>query len=307
MPLGTLGINNEPTYYLHAETAGISVAGLPNSIVSGVRQYIEDVRLLGPGPVTVSFQAKGAPASGSTGSININLVQNFGTGGGQSDPVIYTNKITLSNTWSAYETTFTLANLLGKMTGASSSIGYTRLEFEIENDNVLGADRLTAIDLANVQIENDNNGTDYEKKTKSLEYQLCKRYYQIVNSVWSGYVGGGNGAVITGWEPDYTGPKWHNYYDGIELIIPLRSKPVVTAAEGFTCNSRFNGNFFTNNPFFEDVKLDWQERSGSDPYEDWKYVVVARQPITISGANASWDGGWIANYNLDSEYNGSDG
>ena len=149
--LGQTDVPDNPEYYLRAVTTTDSSADA-GTILS---QRIEDVRTFAGQTITVSFYAK----ADAVKNINIELRQDFGTGGSPSSQIAATTqKFALSTTWTKYTKTFSVASISGKTLGTNGN-DYLRLAFWLDagsdynsRTNTLG-NQAGTFEFAQVQVE----------------------------------------------------------------------------------------------------------------------------------------------------------
>lgn len=167
---GQTDVPGEPTYY--AQIA-ISNAGSGDG---AFEQRIEDVRTAAGSPISYSFYAK---CSTTTYAAQVVAVQNFGSGG-SSDVLTTAQNITLSTTWQKFTGTFTLGGISGKTIGSGN---YLALRLVLPT-----ASGTKTLSLSNFQINYGPVALPYVSRPLPDELRLCKRYYQILNVIWSTYV-----------------------------------------------------------------------------------------------------------------------
>lgn len=152
------------------------------------QQRIEGVQRLSNKTVVVSFWAR---AVSGTPTIALELTQSFGSGGSPSAAVssIGVQSFTLSTTWTQYfSNPITLPSSAGKTFGTTANSDFTQLIFWATSgsnfnsrNNTIGSQTFTW-QLWGVQLEINSTATPLEKRTKSQELDLCRRYYQVVTS-----------------------------------------------------------------------------------------------------------------------------
>ena len=175
--LGQTDVPDNPEYYLRAVTTTDSSADA-GTILS---QRIEDVRTFAGQTITVSFYAK----ADAVKNINIELRQDFGTGGSPSSQIAATTpqKFALSTTWTKYTKTFSVASISGKTLGTNGN-DYLRLAFWLDagsdynsRTNTLG-NQAGTFEFAQVQVEKGSSASVFEEKKKTATKLDCFRYYQ---------------------------------------------------------------------------------------------------------------------------------
>jgi hypothetical protein len=150
-----------------------------------IGQKIEDVRTFAGNTATVSFWAK----VGSAASLNVNLVQNFGSGGsGAVTTSVGAPSATTS--WQRFTYTVSVPSVSGKTIGTSSF-----LELRIFAPNAS-----STTDIWGVQLEAGSSATAFQTATGTIQGELaaCQRYYfrQGGDSAYQ-YFGIGNAVSTT--------------------------------------------------------------------------------------------------------------
>jgi hypothetical protein len=148
----------------------VSVAGTGNTY-NYITTSIEDVRTLAGQTVTVSFWAK---ASAATSVQNVQIDQNFGSGGSSINYNALSSGVTsfsLTTSWQRFSVTATLASISGKTIGTGS---YLRAFL------ALPAGVTFTIDVWGVQIEAGSVTSAFQTATGTQQGELaaCQRYYQ---------------------------------------------------------------------------------------------------------------------------------
>ena len=184
--LGQTDVPDNPEYYLRAVTTTDSSADA-GTILS---QRIEDVKTFAGQTITVSFYAK----ADAVKNINIELRQDFGSGGSPSSQIAATTpqKFALSTTWTKYTKTFSIASISGKTIGTSRG-DYLRLAFWLDagsdydsRTNTLG-NQAGTFEFAQVQVEKGSSASVFEEKTKTATELDCFRYYQQYERLGGSY------------------------------------------------------------------------------------------------------------------------
>lgn len=155
---GQTDVPNNPTYFArHNQTAG----GTDPYMV----QHIENVFTLAGQTVTVSFYAKAASAF-TTG--NLYFAQRFGTGGSTS---VYTSLGTISvgTGWQKYTLTATLPSIAGKTIGSNNTMSFYIF---------FPSSTTFTFDIAQVQVEEGSEATNFEYRSVGEELALCQRYFE---------------------------------------------------------------------------------------------------------------------------------
>jgi hypothetical protein len=137
--LGQLQVPNNPVYYLQYQcTATASGSSAYNSLV----QFYQSVQTLSGQLINVSFWAM----SSSSSILEVNIAQNFGTGGSPSPVVVTSGFATqLTTGWIAYSGTITIPSVSG-MTIGTNGDDNTELQFGFP------INQLSTISIANVQL-----------------------------------------------------------------------------------------------------------------------------------------------------------
>lgn len=152
---------------------------------------IEDVTLLSGSTITVTFYAYN---SSGTKPISVTIYQNFGTGGSPSAEVIVpsSQKINvLSTGWSKYSLTFTLPSIYGKILGTNPNTSFTRIRFWIsagsnfDGQTAALGHQSGGLWLSRIKVEANSSFSGYDKVDYPRDYLLCKRYYEVINAIFS--------------------------------------------------------------------------------------------------------------------------
>lgn len=155
-----------------------SVAGAGNMAL--VQQRIEDVRTLVGRTVTISFKAR---ASVDDFRIGVELQQSHGAGGSTARDSIGA-PVVLDTLWRWHQVTVDVPGLAGKTLGPDS---YLQLSFWLDAGTDFGGRAFAAgqksgsVQLAEVQIEEGDTATDFDRRPEALELLLCQRYYETVD------------------------------------------------------------------------------------------------------------------------------
>jgi hypothetical protein len=139
-------------------------------------QKIESVRTFAGQTVTVSFWAKGTnPAT--LGSLNVTMVQNFGTGGSPSATIIQNfGSFTLTANWTRYSVTGTVPSISGKTIGTDNN---DNISFGFGQGASVSTDSWT-LDLWGVQVEYGSKATPFQTASggsPQAELAMCQRYF----------------------------------------------------------------------------------------------------------------------------------
>ena len=159
-------------------------------------QKIENVRTFAGQTVTVSFWAKGTnPAT--LGSLNVTLVQDFGTGGSPSSQVIQNfGSFTLTGSWARYSVTGTVPSISGKTIGTA---GNDSIAFSFGQGSNISTDSWT-LDIWGVQVEAGSVATAFQTATGTIQGELaaCQRYYvQFGGNIAFENIGNGSASSTT--------------------------------------------------------------------------------------------------------------
>lgn len=155
-----------------------SVAGAGNMAL--VQQRIEDVRSLAGRTVTISFKAR---SSVDDFRIGVELQQSYGTGGSTARDSIGAS-VVLDTLWRWHQVTVEVPGLAGRTLGPDS---YLQLSFWLDAGADFGGRAFAAgqksgsVQLAEVQIEEGDTATDFDRRPEALELLLCQRYYETVD------------------------------------------------------------------------------------------------------------------------------
>lgn len=155
-------IAGEPEFYLHMDkTAGSGAAPEAHWPLEGVRTFAGK-------KVTVSFKAKASTAR----DLVVGLTQNFGSGGSPSSTVSPPSQTqALTTSWAWYSKTFTLASIAGKVLGSN---GDDHLDLALN----WGANTNGSISVSELQIEEGEVATPFERRPLALELAMAERYYE---------------------------------------------------------------------------------------------------------------------------------
>lgn len=176
--LGQTSVPGNPKYY-----SQVTVGALDDIVAGNVLkdQLIEDVSTLSGKTVTLSFWAKADAAK----AVNVSFAQNFGTGGSPSKevPFIYQEDVQLTTDWQRFSVTTTLPSIAGKTLGSdNNSYLKVRLIFSagdyFETLGIFTGEQTGVFDIAQVQLEEGDTATEYERRTVADELFLCQRYYK---------------------------------------------------------------------------------------------------------------------------------
>lgn len=155
--LGQTSVPGEPVYFIRLDVTATS----GSTSYHGLAQRIESVRSFAGKTIVVSFYAK---ASGNI-TITPYVTQNFG---GSSPVDAIGSAISITTSWSKYQSIFNVASISGKTLGSNDN-----LEISFRMD-----DTVQTLDIAQVQVEEGSVATNFERRTFADELKLCQRYYE---------------------------------------------------------------------------------------------------------------------------------
>ena len=185
--LGQTDVPGEPTYYAQWAITN-------NSQNYEFQQRIEDVRTLAGQQATISFYARR-----TTGSITVGLrtVQYFGTGGSPSSSVVVSaGTPSLTTSWQKFTYTVSIGSVSGKTLGSNNDHSLW-VGFQVSDTNT------GTIEIAQFQVEQGAAATPFEHRSYADELQNCKRYFQAVGTVCSGFIEGTTFvAIATAFHPE---------------------------------------------------------------------------------------------------------
>ena len=146
-------------------------------------QRIENARTFAAETVTAS-----AYIWGTTSTITVKLVQNFGTGGSPSSPVTTTlGTFAVSGVRNRMKLTATIPTAVSKTFGTNND-DYLELVFEV------GGTGSSSFYFWGVQLEQNSTATALERRPLQQELALCQRYYET--SYTSGITPGTDGLQV---------------------------------------------------------------------------------------------------------------
>lgn len=221
---------------------------------SAIIQRIEDVRTLADKSATVTLWVKGnAPTS-----LDIEIIQDFGSGGSPSADVVTkaSANVSVGTAWTAVRLSVNIPSITGKSIGSN---GDDHVALRI-NWNHNAANPTTIIRLSNISLVEGDATAEEDPgawRNEIIELLMCQRYFQSDQS--------GIGTQFSG---DVTDTK--QYYAANRFITPMRITPAISlthvATVGFassagsvqsqsktgfrevrTANSTATGGFFRGN------------------------------------------------------------
>jgi hypothetical protein len=157
------GYEGQYFYRSATNTLGTSTA------IYHLQNNIENVQTFAGQTVTFSFWAK----SDAARTLNLALIQNFGSGG--SSPVTITSSVSVTTSWVRYTYTVALASISGKTIGTGSYL-------QVRLDGVPTASQ--TMDIWGLQLEASSAATPFQTATGTIQGELaaCQRYYQRVTA-----------------------------------------------------------------------------------------------------------------------------
>jgi hypothetical protein len=149
---------------------------------------IEDVTTYAGQTVTISFWAK---AAANTNLVQLNLEQDFGTGGSPSPTIsnnLSTGTITITTSWQRFSYTTTVPSISGKTIGTTTP-GYLGFRVWVPINATF------TLDFVGFQIEPGSVATPFTTATGTIQGELaaCQRYYET----GTGYQHGRNGSGVS--------------------------------------------------------------------------------------------------------------
>ena len=210
----TFTVGSAPVAGYEAKNFAKVVATVGNDYCK-LDQRIESVRTLAGQTVTVSFWAKGTnPAT--LGSLNVTMVQSFGSGGSPSASVIQNfGSFVLTANWTRYTLTGTVPSISGKTIGTAND---DNIGFGFGQGANASAEAWT-LDIWGVQVEAGSVATPFQIASGSIagELALCQRYFQYLSGSGNTYIGTGYARTTT------------RFDCFVPLMNTMRSTPSVTA------------------------------------------------------------------------------
>jgi len=162
----SLGQTDVPkaTYFLKHNQTAASTNGN-----AALNQRVEDVTRFDNVTVTLSFYAKADAAL----TIDVQLIQNFGSGGSPSSNVTVSQTgISVGTSFQKYTVTKDLASLSGKTLGTDGRhTSYLQVQFDFDDTSTF------TFEVAQVQLEFGSVATEFEHQKYCDVYQDCQRYY----------------------------------------------------------------------------------------------------------------------------------
>lgn len=167
-----------------------------------LQQSIEDVRTLAGKTVTLSFLGA---APNAAYKIGVQVIQDFGLGGGASAPVYtHVGTITPGTTVGRHSLTFVIPDITGKVIGTNSNFVALRLWFTAGNayaaEAGYAAHQNGTWNITDVQLEEGSVATPFERLDPATQLAWCQRYFWRFNAEGGTTtpVGAGHGTSATG-------------------------------------------------------------------------------------------------------------
>jgi len=159
--LGQVDVPDNPSYFLR-----FAPIGAGTSISTIIETTVEGVEKLSGTTGKFSFWAK----SSNNATLSVMINQQFGAGGSSA---VFVSSITNSvpNLWTKYTLTLDFPSVLGKTLAAGNHLSllfYTPVGL---------VDPI--IDISNVQLEEGNVATPFERRPIAIELALARRYLQF--------------------------------------------------------------------------------------------------------------------------------
>jgi len=211
----SLGQTDVPNarYYLKHNQTGASTNGNAK-----LQQKIEDVTRFDGTTVTFSFYAK----ADSPLTVDVRLIQNFGTGGSPSTSVTVTETgISIGTSWNKYTVTKTLGSLSGKTLGTDGEhTSYLDVIVDFKETSTF------IFEATLFQLEKGLSATEFEHRPYTTELQLCERYYQEVgkntNNLWV--------------SAQYSSSNW---WSTVQYRTEMRANPTIVKSGTGTPNATY--------------------------------------------------------------------
>jgi hypothetical protein len=157
-------------------TFAITAAGTGSHELSQPIEFVRSVTGTNGASTSVAVSMRVARTSG-TGTLDVSLLQYFGSGGSPSASVsLSLGTITPTSTSTLYSFTGTLASINGKTLGSNND---DQLVLIITPSNAVAS-----YDFAAVQVEPGSVATPFERRSYGQELALCQRYYTLAASAF---------------------------------------------------------------------------------------------------------------------------
>lgn len=184
--IGQTAVPGNPRYFLRKNYSSAPGGGQAN----GVAQRIESLSRFSGKTMTLSFWAK----SGDTNkNMTTECILYFGTGGSPTTTItgIGVSTAALTTSWQFYSTVIEFPDLSGLTLGTGFD-DFMELRFwhgggpspSIRSNYLVLTGNQGIFDLAQVQLEDGDVATDFEIRSREVEFYLCQRYYQTFVSKW---------------------------------------------------------------------------------------------------------------------------
>jgi len=199
-------------------TFAITTAGTGSHEFSQPIEFVRSVTGTSGASTSVAVSMRVARTSG-TGTLDVSLLQYFGSGGSPSASVsLFLGTITPTSTSTLYSLTGTLASINGKTLGSNND---DQLVLIITPSNAVAT-----YDFASVQVEAGTVATPFERRSYGQELALCQRYYEIGTADSAGaYI---SAAAVT-------------IYGNISFMQTKRATPSMSAPSNWTSQAAAGG------------------------------------------------------------------
>jgi len=248
--LGQTDVPNAHYYLRHAQT------GASTNANSSLVQKIEDVTRSAGQTITLSFYAK----ANASMTVDIRLIQDFGSGGSPSSDVTLTETITIGTSWTKFTLTKAIGSLSGKTLG-TDGVHTSSLTIDMEFQPT----GTFTFELAQVQLELGDTATPFEHRSYSAELALCQRYYYYVGKVANNVLLGG-----------YMSPAQDDYLGWMTFPVQMRASPSFNKYGTWTVSNcgQPNATFFSEQGCTLYVSVSpagpWYAHTNStDDYMEW--------------------------------------
>lgn len=172
--LGQSDVPGNPSFYLSvSQDAGVGTDGYFDILIEDVRSYAGSYVTLG---ASIRARDTGTPISTP---VSISFVQDFGTGGGASSPVVTPVGVVSSTgpDWGRFFDSATIPSVAGKTIGSDNN-DWLRIRFTISTDEEI------IVDVAAIQIDIGAVSLPYRQPYPPFERIKCERYLALVaNSI----------------------------------------------------------------------------------------------------------------------------
>jgi hypothetical protein len=243
---------------------------------------IEDVTTYAGQTVTISFWAK---AAANTNLAQLNLEQDFGTGGSPSATIsnsISTGTITITTSWQRFSYTTTVPSISGKTIGTTTP-GYLGFRVWVPINETF------TLDFVGFQIEAGSTATNFTTSTGTIQGELaaCQRYYQT--SFDLGQTPAHNGSYYGEMTLSCVNGGFNtNSYGAILFPTKMRNAPTVNIWN--TRNASVSGNsarFYNSGTAYETSSIDMGITTSSSHGMTFKGTNIGSSAIVFFGYSAS--------------------